>query len=139
MKRRTFVVFYAVLALAIVLLTVAFVDGKRGDEAADAPPTAQLAAPGLRVRITDRPQVSRGQDPVLLQLESGTILPDATNIMVLTDESCTPDPEGISHCLNRIQYESAAGVGQAALRHHHPMAEEPCLTPGEQLVIVTSI
>lgn len=89
-----------------------------------------------KVRLIDEPTVSRGQDPAYAQLESGTI-PDGVRLLtVLTDEDCTPDKDGVSHCLNRVQFDTADGRQEAALRHNHPMAEEACFSPGETLVIV---
>jgi hypothetical protein len=90
----------------------------------------------VRVRITSEPQVSRGQDPVLVQLVDGTLPQEAENITVLTDENCQPDGEGVSHCLNRIRFDTAGGMGETTLQHHHNMGEEPCLAPGEMLVVV---
>ena len=137
MKRRSYAVFYAAATLVMVLLAVGFVNSQRGGEATGAQPHTFQSAPVLRVRVTDEPQVSRNQDPVLVQLESGTIPENATGITVLTDENCAPDKDGVSHCRNRIQVNTPDGAVEAVLRHHHNMAEEPCLAPGEQLVVVT--
>lgn len=71
-----------------------------------------------------------------MQHESGVIPPEVTHLTVLTDENCQPDPEGISHCRNRVQYETEEGTGEATLRHHHNMREEPCLAPGQRLELV---
>jgi hypothetical protein len=129
---------YVATAVIAVLVTVTLVSRTQAEpeqpEAA-AVPHYQVAA-DTRIRITDDPQVSRSQDAVLVQLESGTIPTNATNVTVLTDENCQPDADGVSHCLNRIRYETADGTGEAALRHHHRMSEEPCLVPGEMLVLV---
>jgi hypothetical protein len=130
--------FYIAAAVIIVLVTVNLASRTQGEQ--DQPETStvphyQIAA-NTRIWITDEAHVSRNQDPMLVQLEIGTIPQDATNITVLTDENCQPDADGVSHCLNRIRYETAGGAGEAALRHHHRMTEEPCLTPGESLVVV---
>jgi hypothetical protein len=84
-----------------------------------------------RVAITDGARVSRNQDPVYVQLIDGTIPAGVRNLTVLTDENCTPDADGISHCINRVQFETGQGIDQAVLQHHHRMSEESCLAPGE--------
>ena len=90
----------------------------------------------VRVQITEDAVVSRNQDPVYIQLYSGEIPDDVTLLHVLTDEDCVPDAEGVSHCLNRIEFQTESGLQEAALRHHHKMAEEPCLAPGQTLELV---
>jgi hypothetical protein len=84
-----------------------------------------------RVAFTEEPVVSRGQDPMWVQLEHGTIPDDVKQLHVLTDEDCTPDAAGVSHCLNRVRFQTAGGWGSASIRHHHKMSEESCLAPGE--------
>lgn len=90
----------------------------------------------VRVQITDEPVVSRHQDPVYVQLEYGEIPPEVTHLTVLTDENCMPDEDGISHCLNRVEFETAEGRQEAGLRHHHNMSEVPCLAPTQTLELV---
>lgn len=99
-------------------------------------PVAHYQSASARVRITDAPQVSRGEQPYLVQLDSGTIPSGVTHLEVLSDENCQPDADGVSHCLNRVTFSTANGEGEAALRHHHRMSEEPCLTPGQTLELV---
>jgi hypothetical protein len=65
-------------------------------------------------------------------------LPAGTSIhqlTVLSDENCTPDSQGISHCLNRLSY----GSGEITVRHTHKMADVPCLQPGEVLPMVAPL
>lgn len=135
MKRPASIVILAVAAVVVlaVIRVMAPAPGDAGGGAATVP-HFQLA--DVRVRITEDPVVSRGQDPVLVQLESGTIPEGVTAINVLTDENCQPDADGVSHCLNRVQFMTADGKGEAILRHHHKMAEEPCLTPGQNVELV---
>lgn len=126
-----------VLGLVITVAAVALLVGA-GDDAvkpgATAVPHFQTAT--LRqVVITTDAQVSRGQGPVLVQMAGGTIPAGVTQLTVLTDENCAPDAEGVSHCLNRVRFTSPQGTGEAMLRHHHRMAEEPCLAPGETVVL----
>jgi len=122
---------------ALALTIVAFAIAQTGD--APAPdPTAipHLGSGDVQVRITAEPLVSRGQSPVLVQLESGEIPDGVTRLTVLTDENCQPDADGVSHCRNRVAFETATGPGEAALRHHHRMSEEPCLAPGQTIELV---
>jgi hypothetical protein len=87
------------------------------------------------VRITDRAQVSHGTGPVLVQIVYGEIPADVKWLTVLSDENCTPDSEGVSHCLNRVQFKQVTSVGEAVLQHRHKMSEESCLAPGEVVAI----
>lgn len=138
MKRLT-IPLLGILAIAAVVLAAVF-SLAGGDPAAEraAVSTAvpQYRTADVRIQITDDPVVSRNQDPVYVQLESGVIPDDVTMLTVLTDEDCTPDEQGVSHCLNRVEYATASGTQGAALRHNHKMSEEPCLTPGQTLEIV---
>jgi hypothetical protein len=84
-----------------------------------------------RVAITDEARVSRNQDPVYVQLIDGAIPAGVTRLTVLTDENCAPDADGVSHCINRVQFDTGQGTAQAVLQHHHRMSEESCLAPGE--------
>lgn len=62
----------------------------------------------------------------------GSLPVGTTHVTVLSDEQCTPDSQGVSHCLNRLSY----GSGEITVRHTHMMAEVPCLEPGEVLQVV---
>lgn len=124
-------------ALALISLALAIVFAVQGkDVASDPTPVPHFNTADVRIEITDEAVVSRNQDPVYVQLETGVIPDDVSLLTVLTDEDCTPDEQGVSHCLNRVEYPTASGTQYAALRHHHKMAEEPCLTPGQTLEIV---
>ena len=130
---------YGTIGLAMILFVVILIAGGRQDSHADpgtAVPHFQTALE-RRVMFTDTAQVSRNQDPVYVQLVSGAIPPDATRLTVLTDENCAPDREGVSHCLNRVAFQTTQGPGEAVLQHHHRMSEESCLAPGESVVIVS--
>ena len=128
-----------VLTLAVVVVALAVVRMVGPDKSTvevTLVPHFQLADADVRVSITDDPQVSRGHDPMLVQLESGTIPASVTHLTVLTDENCQPDADGVSHCLNRVKFMTVEGTGEATLRHHHRMAEESCLTPGQTVELV---
>lgn len=136
MRFRFDIVVYGFLGIVVAIAMAAVISG--GGEAdatgSAAVPHYQLA--DVRVRFTNEPQISRGQDPILVQEEYGIIPASVTRLTVLTDENCQPDAEGVSHCRNRVQFETATGIKQATLRHHHRMAEEPCLTPGQNVDVV---
>lgn len=51
---------------------------------------------------------------------------------VLTDTGCEPDAHGASHCLNRLR--TAAG-DVIDVRNDHRLANEPCLAPGEHVLL----
>ena len=125
-------------AFALVAMAVAFAFAPADSDSTMAEPAAvpHFRSSDVRVQITEDAVVSRNQDPVYVQLEVGDIPADVTYLTVLTDEDCMPDADGVSHCLNRIEFETADGTQTAALRHHHKMAEEPCLTPGQTLELV---
>jgi hypothetical protein len=130
-----------IVLLGTIVLVVVLAALARSGDPADPAPTAtavpHFGTNAIEVRITDEAVVSRGQSPVLVQLETGTIPSDVTQLSVLTDENCQPDAEGVSHCLNRVMYSTSAGSGEAVLRHHHRMSEEPCLAPGQTLQLVS--
>ena len=56
----------------------------------------------------------------------------ATAGTVLTDTNCNPDSYGVSHCLNRIRLASGRVL---LVRHDHSMMNDPCLAPGEHVVV----
>lgn len=51
---------------------------------------------------------------------------------VLSDEDCTPDAAGVSHCTNRLRM---ADGSELAVTHPHRMADVPCLSPGERVLV----
>lgn len=66
----------------------------------------------------------------LVQLVKGTVALEVQSGRVLTDESCTPDKYGISHCLNKIELANGMTL---VVRHNHNMMNDPCLSPGERI------
>jgi hypothetical protein len=125
----------------LVIAVVAVVAADSGDEAPSSPLATSVphyqASTLRRVEVTADAQLSRGQDPMWVELIDGAIPDDVTRLTVLTDENCVPDADGVSHCLNRVRFATAGGTGEAVLQHHHRMAEEPCLAPGETVVLTT--
>jgi len=61
-------------------------------------------------------------------LESGNLPAAPTSAVVLSDLECTPDAQGVSHCLNELRLESGETL---TVRHNHRMHDVPCLQPGE--------
>ncbi len=59
--------------------------------------------------------------------------PRLTTAVVLTDENCTPDRFGVSHCLNKLRLASGRLL---TVRHDHRMGDDPCLSPGEHVRVV---
>ena len=79
------------------------------------------------------PGISGETGPLMTTLVRGTYLESATEATVRTDENCAPDQDGISHCLNELDF----GETQIVVQHHHAMAKTPCLTPGETVNVLT--
>jgi hypothetical protein len=104
-----------------------FVDVSPGSNTA-ALRTVVIAGPGERL-----PFMSDAGSILMASLEQGKLSAGATRATVLTDANCQPDQDGISHCLNELNFGSARVV----VRHHHKMNEVPCLTPGEEVNILT--
>lgn len=92
------------------------------------------ADPSIRsVVITKRVEsVAKKGDILVAELVAGHLPPQTRTATVLTDSNCTPDPVGISHCLN----EMAVGAAKVTVRHHHDMRTVPCLSPGETVNIL---
>jgi hypothetical protein len=135
MKRWHYITFFTVAAAAVAFGFYAFLvtPGMRGVTEAD---TSHFRQGDVRIQLTEDAQISRGQDPVLIQLESGEIPDDVTFLTVMADSTCEADDEGVAHCLNPVEFETAEGVQRVELRHHHRFSEEPCLLPGSTLEIV---
>ena len=63
---------------------------------------------------------------------SGAV-PGATVVgTVLSDDDCAADAAGISHCINKVRLANGAVL---TVRHPHRMADVPCMTPGERLMV----
>ena len=68
----------------------------------------------------------------LVFLVKGSMPSKTTTATVLTDTSCAPDGNGISHCLNVLQLATGRRV---TVRHDHSMMNDPCLSPREHVVV----
>jgi hypothetical protein len=80
------------------------------------------------------PSISGETGPLMTTLVKGTLPEGATEATVRTDENCTPDQDGVSHCLNELDF----GTTTLVVQHHHAMARTPCLTPGEVVHVQTT-
>jgi hypothetical protein len=90
--------------------------------------TVVIAGPGERL-----PFMSETDSMLMASLEQGTLPAGAARATVLTDANCQPDQDGVSHCLNELDF----GTARVVVRHHHKMSEVPCLTPGEEVNILS--
>jgi hypothetical protein len=68
----------------------------------------------------------------LVYLTKGRLPTAATTGKVLTDTNCAADRNGISHCSNMIRIASGREI---TVRHDHSMMNDPCLSPGERVLI----
>jgi hypothetical protein len=64
---------------------------------------------------------------------SGALPGALTRATVLTDTNCQADGSGLSHCTNDLR----AGNAQITIQHDHDMRQVPCLSPGEEVELVT--
>jgi hypothetical protein len=78
--------------------------------------------------ITESPAAGPLQSSFL----DGTMPVQRTNATVLSDENCAPDANGLSHCLNRLRLADGTTL---SVRHLHNMAQVPCLTVGEEVLV----
>lgn len=78
--------------------------------------------------------LSRAIKVALVRYVRGTMPRRSGWGMVLTDVSCQPDMNGISHCINAIRMSNGTRV---VVRHNHSMHEVPCLTPGERVFVAS--
>jgi hypothetical protein len=124
------------IGFAVVVAAIVVVTSRNASPNVPATAVPHYQATTLRtVVLTAGAEVSRGQGAVLAQLVDGTIPAGIDRLTVLTDENCVPDGDGVSHCLNRVRFVGPRGEGEATLQHHHRMAEEPCLAPGEIVIL----
>jgi hypothetical protein len=91
----------------------------------------------LRTVVLRRSTVSPSPPGSVLhtQLMTGAMPAGRTTAVVLSDEDCEPDAEGVSHCRNGLLL---AGGKKIVVRHYHKMSTVPCLSPGEKVQILPS-
>jgi hypothetical protein len=78
------------------------------------------------------PAPSPSQVTLHAGLEEGQLPAEPVTAVVVTDEECEPDAQGISHCRNEVQLPSGEMV---VLRHLHDMMQVECLAPGEEVLL----
>jgi hypothetical protein len=129
----------ALAALAVALVALAGCGSSQ--EAATPPPAAPAADPhgvdlpdDARVVLLSRAALppSPAGDLLNARLESGSMPTGERAATVLTDSDCTPDAAGVSHCRNELRLGDGTVV---VARHSHRMAEVPCLSPGEEVLV----
>lgn len=79
------------------------------------------------------PGLSENSGVLISSLIEGDLPADAALATVVTDTNCAPDEQGVSHCLNQLEF----GTTQVLVQHHHKMSEVPCLTPGETVRVLS--
>jgi hypothetical protein len=80
------------------------------------------------------PHISGAEGPLMTTLVRGQLPDRMTTATVRTDENCAADNEGISHCLNELDF----GTVKVTVQHHHKMSITSCLTPGETVSVMTA-
>lgn len=74
-----------------------------------------------------------GKDGIDIVYGAPSDLPtEPQRAVVLSDSGCEPDAVGASHCLNTIRL---AGGKVISVRNDHRLANEPCLAPGERIIV----
>ena len=63
-----------------------------------------------------------------LHVFTGDVPTKPTQGVVLTDDWCTPDANGMSHCLNQVTFPDGHIV---VFKHDHMMHMVPCIVPGD--------
>ena len=98
--------------------------------AADKPVKTDL----IRSRRCHPWQICRnGKDSIdVVELKRGTMPLYPTTAVVQTDEDCTPDVYGNSHCTNRLRLADGRII---VVQHDHNMQIYPCLSPGETVEV----
>ena len=140
------------LHAGVIIVTFIGLSWALGDRTAPTPSPQQAAAPHfVDTAQVDHHGVTEGRmvvvarlgetvsgisgetGPLMTTLVRGTYPEGATVATVRTDENCTPDQDGVSHCLNELDF----GNTKIVVQHHHAMAKTPCLTPGEKVNVIT--
>ena len=92
---------------------------------------------GTRDCLTNATTCVNGAGGIIVAYAVATPPPtQSSTATVLTDENCAPDRYGVSHCLNRLRLATGRVF---TVRHDHNMHNDPCLSPGERVVIRPAI
>jgi hypothetical protein len=120
-----------------VLVAVAVVIGVVAQRGPSAPTQSAALDPSLRSLVVVRPG---DQLPPLkpgfvrVDLIEGTIPAALSRGIVRTDLDCEADQAGFSHCRNQV----TVGASKVEVRHTHRMMEEPCLSPTEEVNLLSA-
>lgn len=95
---------------------------------------ASARTPAVRARLCGlSSNCANGKDGVdVVMLERGVTPQHPVRAVVETDENCTPDAYGISHCTNQLRLANGTRL---TVRHDHNMRLYPCLRPGEVVAV----
>jgi hypothetical protein len=102
--------------------------GRAGDAAHTRPSYMRT----LAVYTRTEPAPSAHPERMRALLTAGRLPTSVVRATVLTDEDCAADAKGVSHCRNRLKLPDGRTV---TVRHPHRMADVPCMTPGETVLL----
>ncbi len=89
------------------------------------------AAGERTVIVAAKPKLGAEDGTLTVGYERGARPPASeTSGVVVTDENCAPDAQGVSHCRNDIRMADGETV---RVQHDHRMHDVPCLLPGERV------
>lgn len=132
LNRRRVVAGSGLLIVLVVTVVALALLTRRGS--GERPATARSAATRT-VTVFRGGEPSPSVTPTVLRVELISGVPREGNATVLTDEDCTPDDAGISHCRNSLRGDNGAEI---VVRHPHDMMKIPCLEPGELVLLVAA-
>jgi hypothetical protein len=131
LRRNTYVWIIGLLGAVVAVI------GLAAQRDPSALPQAAALDPSLRSLVVVQPG---DQLPPLnpgfvrVDLIEGTIPPALSKGIVRTDLDCEADQDGVSHCRNLV----TVGDTRVEVRHHHRMMEEACLSPTEEVNIMSA-
>ena len=141
MRRRMFArgtVVVALLFAGAVFSAVFFQSNRDGAAVRDREATAEgTGSAALRtvLVVTEGDPLSESATQLTVRFVKGVMPTHVMETEVLTDESCEPDAQGISHCINTMRLETGEKL---TVVHNHPMHTVACPYPGETVRISPS-
>lgn len=138
MKHRMKTVIGVVAVLSLVGIAVAMLNPGHEPRTSPAASTSQTdnshnpSAKDVRtVLVGKKSALGENNGTLRVGYQSGAQAPVATtDATVTTDENCTPDADGVSHCSNDIRLADGKKI---RVEHAHRMHDVPCLVPGERV------
>ena len=131
-NRRGVVAVSCLLVVLVITVVALALLARRGSRER---PEADRSAATRTVTVFRDGEPSPSVTPTVLRVELISGAPKEGNATVLTDEDCTPDDAGISHCRNSLRLENGSEI---VVRHPHDMMQIPCLEPGEPVLLVAA-